>query len=173
MKTQREVEFDKNYSVLTFASAITFTIYFLIFIFILNLTYLPITIKNNGFSGVIILLAYYFLTSIVLAPILIICNGFLGLLVTKLMKIAYVKNQLLGFIIYPAIMTVIPYLICLVANSFVGNIKNFDYYFIYFATWISCIFQYTWILKYMKDKPECLTEKQAEFLKRTDQVDYF
>lgn len=173
MKTQREVEFDKNYSVLTFASAITFTIYFLLFTLILNLTYLPITIKNNGFSGVLVLLAYYFLTSIVLAPILIIFNGFLGLTVTKLMKIAYIKNQLLGFVIYPAIMTVIPYLINLISELFVGNIKSFDYYFIYFATWISGIFQYIWMLKYIKDKPEYLTEKQAEFLKKTDQVDYF
>lgn len=173
MKTQRELEFEKNYSILTFISATIFTIYFLVFTLILNVTYIPNVFKSNGFLGVVILLAYYFLTSIVLAPVLIIINGFLGLISTKLMKTAYIKNKLFGFFIYPAIMTVIPYLMILVAQSFVEKINNFDYYFLYFTTWISTIFQYVWMLNHMKDQPEYLTEKQSEYLKRTDQVDYF
>lgn len=173
MKSKRELEFDKNYSVLTFASAITFTIYFVAFIFLLNLTYLPINIEKNGFSGIFVLFSYYILTSLVLIPALIILNGLIGLSIKKIMKSIYIKQPLIGFIIYPAVMTIIPYFMTLAVKSMIGKVDNFDYYFIYITTWISTVIQYIWILKYMKDSPELLTEKQLEYLKRTDKVDYF
>lgn len=174
MKKQREIEFEKNYSILTFASAVTFTLSFIVFIFILNLTYLPTTIKNNGFSGILILFAYYFLTSIVLAPVLMIINGLLAMLVKKPMKVAYILNPSLGFIVLTATMTIIPYLMSNAVLQVVGKINSFDYYFIYFATWISAILQYFWILNNIKQTHvEQLTEKQIAFLKTTDKVDYF
>lgn len=174
MKKQREIEFDKNYSILTFASAVTFTLVFIFFIFILNLTYLPITIKNNGLLGILILFAYYFLTSIVLAPVLMILNGIFALCIKKVMKIAYILEPSLGFIILPAVMTIIPYLMTNSVKQIIGNVSQFDYYFIYFATWIATIVQYFWILKHIKQiEPEQLTEKQIAFLKTTDKVDYF
>lgn len=173
MKKQREVEFEENYSVITFASAITFTSYFFIFIFILNLIYIPSIFKSSGFAGILLLLSHYFLTSIVLAPILIIFNGMLGLVIKKIMKIVYVENKLLGFIVYPLVMTIIPLIIILLAKSAIGSIHTFDYYYIYITTWLSSILQYTWLLKNMNNQPESLNKKQADFLKNIDHLDYF
>lgn len=173
MKKQREIDFEKNYSTISFASTLIFSIYCIGFIFLLNLTYIPTTIKNNGFSGIFVLLAYYILSSIILVPTLIISNGFLSLFVKKIMKYAYIKQPLLGFLIFPGIMTIIPILMNEVLVLISLNKNNFDYYFIFFMTWISSIMQYIWILKNIKDSKEILTEKQISFLKKSDKVDYF
>ena len=48
-----------------------------------------------------------------------------------------------------------------------------DYYYIYFATWISSIIQYRWLLENFTDNQKKLTLKQIEYLKKIDGVDYF
>lgn len=174
MKTQKEINFDQNYSALTLKSAVNFTLCFIGFIFILNLTYLPKVIDKNGISGIFILFAYYFITSIVLAPVLILMNSLLIFLGKKIIKLIYIIQPITGFIAFPAIMTIIPFLMTLIIRKFVGSINTFDYYFIYFTTWISSVIQYIWILNSIKQpKEETLTEKQITFLKNTDEVDYF
>lgn len=174
MKKQKEVDFEKNYLSLTLRSALKFTYYFLGLIFVLNITYLPKTFEKNGIAGVFILLAYYLITSIVLAPILIVLNTILILITEKIMKLIYVVQPILGFVSFPAIMTVIPFLMILIIRKLIGNINISDYYFIYFTTWIASTVQYIWIISNIKNlNKEELNEKEIKFLKNTDGVDYF
>lgn len=173
MKKQREIDFEKNYSTISFASTIIFSIYCIGFIFLLNLTYLPITIKNNGFSGIFVLFAYYVLSSIILVPTLIISNGFLAILIKKIMKYVYIIQPLLGFLIFPGIMTIIPILMNELISLISMNKNSFDYYFIHFMIWISSVMQYVWILKNIQDSKYILTDKQNSFLKKSDKVHYF
>ena len=85
MKENREKKFDENYSVSAFASALTFTFYFLCFMFFLNLLYLKSAIIHNGISGILILF-----------PVLFLCNGTLSVFIKLIMKPIYVHQKILG-----------------------------------------------------------------------------
>lgn len=173
MKKQNENIFEDNYITLSIISAALFSIYFIIGIFFINLTYLPQAFNSDGWLGIFIVLFYYILTSIVLLPILTIINILIFLTINKLVKYIYCYNQILGFIIYPAIMTTIPFLMIYCVISYVGKISSFDYYFLYFNTWVCSMLQYTYILKNMIEKLQQINERQSEFIKKINNVDYF
>ena len=56
-----------------------------------------------------------------------IINGLLAMLVKKPMKVAYILNPSLGFIVLTATMTIIPYLMSNAVLQVVGKINSFDY----------------------------------------------
>lgn len=173
MIDNREIQFEQNYSVTTCASALVFSTFFIGFIFLLNLIYVKQAITNDGLIGLFILFSYFILTSIVLFPILFIFNSALGISIKKLMKPIYIRYYLIGFLIFPAIMSLIPYVMLFVVNNITTHVNNIDFYFIYYATWISAIIQYVWILKEIKADKNKLNSKQIQYLKSVDGVDYF
>jgi len=173
MIKNRETQFEQNYSVTTCASALVFSTFFIGFIFLLNLTYIKQSFSNEGLVGLFVLFSYFILTSIVLFPMLFITNSILGIMIKKIMKPIYVYSQLIGFIIFPAIMSLIPYLMIIITQRISLNTHNFDFYFIYYATWISAIIQYIWILKEIKADKNKLNTKQIQYLKTAGGIDYF
>lgn len=166
-------QFDENYTVVAITSAVMFSFYFIIGVFVLNLTYLPKSVSEHGALAIFVIIAYYILTSLVLLPVLILINSVLSFFIKKIVKYAYSHQPLVGFILYPAIMTIIPIAIVHFVIAYFGKISSFDYCFLYFNTWISAVLQYVWILKNIKENPELLNPKQAEFIKSLDRIDYF
>lgn len=166
-------DFDNNYVSVSITSAMIFSLYFISGIFILNLTYLPQAIRSNGILGIFIVLSYYILTSIALLPVIIVINTVLGLIVKKAVKYIYYQQRTLGFILYPLVMTLIPFFMIHSVVTYVGKISSFDYYFLYFLTWIAALLQYVWLLKNINEQPETINQKQADFIKNLDNIDYF
>lgn len=173
MKNEREIQFEQNYSATTCASALIFSVFFIGFIFLLNITYVKQSFINEGFIGLFVLFSYFILTSIVLFPILFILNSILGIFIKKIMKPIYLHAHLIGFIVFPAIMSLIPFSMSLLLKNVSINIHQFDFYFIFYATWISAIIQYIWLLKSIKADKNQLNFKQIQYLKSADGIDYF
>ena len=70
-------------------------------------------------------------------------------------------------------MSLIPFITSEIINNLKFGISIMDYYYIYFATCISSIIQYRWLLENFTDNQKKLTLKQIEYLKKIDGVDYF